>query len=294
MPAKLKNTFLQKKKVFIKKQGAPEKVPVTKLILVIVANTHDPVIGKGCRIDIKSIRQMFKKLCHHMKFEFIELLVMGAHYSKKNVTDAIDSLKPDDNDVVVFYYSGHGFSYRKERDKRFPQIDLRSNPASNKIAVINENTRNLMELFKTVKRKGARFNIVIGDCCNNTIRFTRNFKTDDDTLKLMKRKRMAIDKEMCNHLFCDYTGSILVAAADKGQFAVSDFKLGSLFTLNFTNGLKILIGKSMNEEKGLPWKKMLEETRRKTLALSMKFDIGNGKPGNQRAIFNILSMKTLH
>ena len=40
--------------------------------------------------------------------------------------------------------------------------------------------------------------------------------------------------------FTNATG-ITVAAADKGQFAVSDDKIGSIFTFNFTNNLKILM-----------------------------------------------------
>ena len=37
---------------------------------------------------------------------------------------------PDNNDVVVFYYSGHGFSYEKDAAKRYPQVDLRTHPNS--------------------------------------------------------------------------------------------------------------------------------------------------------------------
>ncbi|MEP6700993.1 MAG: caspase family protein, partial [Bacteroidota bacterium] len=287
MPGKLKETFSLQKKNFTDKINQVEKVIRTKLILVIVANTIDPEIGKGCREDIKSIRHMFNKLSHHMEFNFLELLVKGADYTKKNILDAIDSLTPGTNDIVVFYYSGHGFSYKKEKEKKFPQVDLRSHPASNKIAVINENTNNLMEVFEMVKSKGARLNIVIGDCCNSTIKFKRNFKRSDDTVRLTKRRPVIINKKMCETLFCDYTASILVAAADKGQYAVSDEKLGSIFTLNFTNNLKILMKKSVDEQNGLPWNKLLEETQEKTLHLSKTYDIGNGKPGYQKAIFDI-------
>lgn len=294
MPGKPKDSFALLKKNFTDKINQVEKIVRTKLILVIVANTIDPEIGKGCREDIKSIRHMFQKLSHHMKFNFLELVVMEADYSKKNVQDAIDALTPGSNDIVVFYYSGHGFSYKKEKEKRFPQVDLRSHPASNKIAVINENTHNLMEVFEMVKSKGARLNIVIGDCCNSTIKFKRNFKGGDDKLRLTKRRPVIINKKMCETLFCDYTASILVAAADKGQFAVSDEKLGSLFTFNFTNNLKILMNKAVDEQNGLPWNKLLQETQEKTFTLSKTYDIGNGKPGNQKAIFDIHLKQSLY
>lgn len=289
-----KDRFIARRKKFIAQMSIAETVPATKLILVIVANTKDPEIGIGCRKDIKSIRHMFRKLSKHMEFEFLELLVMGDNYSKENVQDAIDLLKPDSNDIVVFYYSGHGFSYKKDKEKRYPQVDLRPVKAANKIAVINENTKNLTDLFEAVKEKGARLNIVIGDCCNNTIKFKRSFKKGDPGLHSMKRPRMIINKKTCEAIFCDYTASILVAAADKGQFAVSDDKLGSLFTFNFTNNLKLLMNKTVKKEDGLPWKKLLEETKQKTLTLSRTYEIENGRPGNQRAIFDIHFRESLY
>lgn len=287
MPARPPATFSERRKKFTTRQKTIEKEPVTKLILLIIANTKDPDIGIGCKHDIKSIRHMFKKLSTHMNFPFVEFVVMGKDYSRKNVHLALDSVKPDDNDVVVVYYTGHGFSFKKDKEKRYPQVDLRHPSASNKISVIKENTQNLVELFETVKAKGARMNIVIGDCCNNRIRFTRNFKGGDEALRSTKRPRMVINKKMCHTLFCNYTASILVAAADKGQFAVSDDKIGSIFTFKFTNNLKILMKKSTDESDGLHWNKLLEVTKKQTLALSKTYEVENGRPGNQKAIFDI-------
>ncbi len=284
---------LQKTK-FADKMNEAEKSPATKLILLIAANTIDPEIGKGCREDIISIRHMFEELSKHMKFSFLELVVAGADYSKKNILDAIEMLTPGYNDIVVFYYSGHGFSYEKDTGKQFPQIDMRSHPADNDIEVINNNTQNLKDLFESVKSRGARLNIVIGDCCNSLIKFKRKFRGGDDTIRLAERPPIVINKQTCETLFCDYTATILVAAADKGEYAVSDEEIGSIFTFNFTNNLKILMNKAVDPQHGLPWGKLLEETRQKTYELSKTYDIGDGKPGNQQAIFDIQFKETLY
>ncbi|MBL7748541.1 MAG: caspase family protein [Chitinophagaceae bacterium] len=294
MAAKTTETFSARRKQFATRLKTVEKKPTTKLILLIIANTKDPDIGKGCRQDIRSIRQMFKKLSVHMQFPFVEFVVMGKDYSRQNVQLAMDAVKPDDNDVVVVYYTGHGFSFKKDKEKRYPQVDLRPPFSPNKISVINENTQNLADLFEAVKAKGARLNIVIGDCCNNRIQFTRNFKGGDENVRARKRPRMVINKEMCETLFCDYTASILVAAADKGQFAVSDDKLGSIFTFTFTNNLKTLMNKSVDRSNALPWTKLLEETKKETLVLSKTYEVEDGKQGNQKAIFDIQSKKFLY
>lgn len=294
MTSKSIPSFEVQKKNFIAQLNEVDETIKTKLMLIVVANTLDPTIGKGCTEDIKSIRQMFSELSDHMDFKFFELLVQGKDYSKQNILSSIDLLAPGNNDIVVFYYSGHGFSYEKDAEKRFPQVDLRSHPASDLIDVINANTNNLAEIFELVKGRGARLNIVIGDCCNNQIAFERQAKGGDENLKKAKRPKMIVNKKMGEKLFCDYTASILVAAADKGEFAVTDPELGSIFTLNFTDNLKILINRSVDESEGLPWKKLLEETKEKTFKLSKTYDIGDGVPGNQQAIFDIHSRDNLY
>jgi hypothetical protein len=286
--------FALQKKRFTDKMNEVEKTARTKLILVVVANTLDPEIGKGCRVDIISIRNMFKALSKHMKFNFLELVVAGADYAKKNILDTIEILTPGFNDIVIFYYSGHGFSYEHDAEKRFPQVDFRSHPVDNDIEVIKDNTQNLKDLFELVKSRGARLNIVIGDCCNSLIKFKRDFKGGDDKIRVAKRPPVIINKQACETLFCDYTASILVAAADKGEYAISDEQIGSIFTFNFTNNLKLLMKNSIDPKNGLPWGKLLEETQEKTYELSQTYDIGDGKPGNQKAIFDVHFRETLY
>ena len=283
------DTFFRQKKIFLSRMKKVDKKKKTKLILIIMANTLDPEIGKGCREDIQSIRHMFDKMARHMKFNFLELIIKGRAYSKRNIVDTIESLTPGSDDIVVFYYSGHGFRFKKDEKRRFPQVDLRSIPSSNKISVFNKNTHNLSELYEKIKKRGARLNIVIGDCCNNRIKFKREFKGGDDSVRSAKRPRMKINTHMCKKLFCHATASILVAAADRGQFAVSDEKLGSIFTFNFTNNLKILLNTHNNSTQEVLWNKLLQETKAMTFKLSKTYDIGKGKPGDQKAIFKILS-----
>jgi hypothetical protein len=244
--------------------------------------------------DIHAVRHLFEKLSVEMEFNHLELIIQGKDYGKENILGAINMLTPGSNDIVVFYYSGHGFSYEKDAAKKYPQIDLRPHPASDKIDVINANTENLADLFELIKSKGARLNIIIGDCCNSLIEFKRKFKGGSDALRNEKKEPVIINKASCEALFCDYTASILVASADKGEYAVSDDKLGSLFTYNLSKSLKRLMKKDLDKSAGLPWKKLLEETANKTLELSKTYDIGNGVPGNQKAIYNIQFRETLY
>jgi hypothetical protein len=287
-------SYSEQKKLFTEKISQTEEVARTKFILLIAANTLDHTIGKGCIEDMDSVRHMFKKLSEEMDFNFLELIIQGKDYGKENILGAIDMLTPGSNDIVVFYYSGHGFSYEKDAAKKYPQVDLRPHPSSEKIDVVNAHTANLAEVFELVKGRGARLNIVIGDCCNSLIDFKRNYKGGSEALRSETIEPVVINKETCEALFCDYTASILVASAGKGEYAVSDDKLGSLFTYNFSKSLKMLMNRDVDKSEGLPWGKLLEETTDKTLDLSKTYDIGNGVPGNQKAIYNIEFRETLY
>ncbi len=286
-------SFPRQKKNFVDKMSLVEEIVRTKLIMLVAANTLDPTIGKGCVADVACIRQTFGSLSLDMNFNFIELVIQGEDYSKTNIMEAIELLQPGSNDIVLFYYSGHGFSYQEESEKLYPQVDLRSHPTSDKIEIVHANTANLSDLFDLVKSKGARLNIVIGDCCNSLIDFKRVF-TGGLPVRRRRKDRKPLNKKTVEALFCDYTASILVGSANKGQYAVSDDGIGSLFTYNLSVGLRSLMKKEINTKVGLPWKKLLEQTTKKTFKLSQQYDIGGGVPGNQQAIYNIESRKSLY
>jgi hypothetical protein len=261
-----------------------------KLILIVVANTHDPEIAKGCEADVRSVRNVFQHLCQHTHFVFCEMVISGIDYSRKNIFAAIDAIEPFDNDVTIFYYSGHGFSYEKDPSIKFPQIDLRPHSENSKINFINSHTENLMLMLQLLRLRGGRVNIVIGDCCNSTIQFKRMFESSK-VMDIVEDLMPPISKAMSKKLFSEGAVSILAAAAHRGQYAVSDAKLGSLFTYSFTRSLAKLLSKEEWTDSFLPWHHLLEETREKAFKLSQAYDIGDGKPGHQEAIFEIMLEK---
>jgi hypothetical protein len=283
--------FAKQKALFKKKMEMAREQGETRLILIIVANVIDPSIGAGCSMDIHSVRNMFTELMKHMKFQFLELVIKGRAYSKKNVMDSIQLLAPGPDDIVIFYYTGHGFRFEKESEIKFPQVFLKSSLPKKTTDIINDNSLNLVEIYNLIKEKKGRLNIVIGDCCNNLIHFHRKFSARSGKLRVEKPvAKLKINTKTCEKMFCDSTGSILAASADKGQFSITDPKKGSIFTLHFTHNLKLLLGRSLNSSDGLHWDRFLERTKVLTYKSSKTYDIGVDKvePGNQVPIYEIL------
>ncbi|MBK7433964.1 MAG: caspase family protein [Chitinophagaceae bacterium] len=119
--------------------------------LIIVANVNDPVIGNSCKMDMDRTLNLFSLLTKMIGIRLQPTLISGANYKKATVDRVLDTIKPSPNDIVVFYYSGHGF--RKEKDsRRYPYLDLRE-----KIDwTFNVNSIQAEDIMKRIKMKGAK------------------------------------------------------------------------------------------------------------------------------------------
>ncbi|MBP6431678.1 MAG: caspase family protein [Ferruginibacter sp.] len=251
---------------------------------ISIANTLDSAIGAGCKKDLESVSPLFKRIPFELDLPIKEITVLGPTFSKQSVLNAINSIQPKKQDIVVFYYTGHGFSYKDDDKVKFPQLDLRSNPPVYDEKIIKASTRNIGEVFEMIKNKGARLNLVIGDCCNNEIEFYRKWP---NPIQVTREPTIAPNRIEMANLFLKHKANILMAAANKEQYAVVDDLLGSLFTFQFSNKLiAALWGKANN----VTWEYIIEQTNTATLNMSKGYNCSltnEPKACYQQPIFKI-------
>lgn len=251
---------------------------------ISIANTLDSAIGAGIKKDLANINPLFKRIPFELDLPLKEITVLGPTFSKQSVLNAINSIQPKKQDIVVFYYSGHGFSYKDDDQVKFPQLDLRSNPPVYDEKIIKASTRNIGEVFEMIKSKGARFNLVISDCCNTEIEFYRKWP---NPIQVTREPTIAPNRIEMANLFLKRRANILVSAADKDQYAVVDDLLGSLFTYQFSDKLiAALWGKANN----VTWEYIIEQTNIATLNMSKKYNCSRtdkAKACYQQPIFKI-------
>ena len=261
-----------------------------RLVLIIMSNTHDPALCTGCVKDAAAIKKVFKEICEHTGYAFCSIEVSGKNYSEKNLFKAFDSMGLY-NDVTVFYYSGHGFSYKKDSKSKYPQLDMRrhSNRKDfNKIDFIENNTQNLKVLLQIMRFNGGRINIAIADCCNTTIPFLRQ-KASIKDMVIADGVMVAQSKRFTKKLYADEDNMVcvLVSYSTQGQPAIADNEIGSIFTHYFTQTIKTLITKHSKTNQFFPWVKVLKTTAEKAFKESKGYNIGNGIAGKQKAVFEI-------
>jgi len=204
-----------------------------KFYLLVVADTLDKEIGTSCSKDVRRTIETFTALTNFLGIKIFTKTICGAMYSKKNVQDAISALRPSANDIVVFYYSGHGFRL-PEQPRRFPFIKLKTLHKSRKDVL--DNSLNMEDIFLSITKKGARFNLVLSDCCINDI-----FSSNATGTKPGKTKGSGVEwsEDNLRTLFLNKTPmSLLATAASTGQKATSNNDFGGFFSYYFKTSME--------------------------------------------------------
>jgi hypothetical protein len=169
---------------------------------------------------------------------------------KETLLGTLKGLKCQPNDVVIFYYSGHG-GRAKEDASVFPQLvfdntDTQAYP--------------LYKIDEAIESKRPRFRLIIADCCNS----------DDPGMSVksvLTKGKSIVSKANINvykELFLNTKGSVVIASSKAGQtsgICEVDGMLRGTFTVCLENELeKLLSGNGQAK-----WKSLLENTQTATM-----------------------------
>ena len=227
---------------FYKKQSQP------RMFLIAVIDSDDKDIGERCETDLGNVTYAFQDLADWLDVDMEDpKVIKGGEFSKAAVNDAIDnwlkSQQPASDDIVVFYYSGHGFRYPNDASD-YPRMWLKASTDQN---VETNNLRLEEDIYDRIIKLGAGVNIVLSDCCNTT---AAGDNANFDNVTVPARERVAHkrqhprnessddDEDYGDRLFIpDHPLSILATAAGKSEFAGGKADVGGFFTGYFLEAL---------------------------------------------------------
>ena len=228
-----------------------------KLYLLVVANVFDKKIGQADRKNMNDAIAFFRKIKEFLGIDqFIyDTIANMKDYNKKNVADKINTFfKPAPDDIVVFYYSGHGF--RKPKDgKPGPYIDMRTDYSKDFMV----NSLSMEDIMATIQKKGARLNLVLSDCCNAFVNDTNPMVEPPAT-----KKSFGVNwsTQNCRNLFLNkMPTSILATAASPYQLAAMNNEFGGFFSHFFRTALETHF--SFLKTK-VTWEQVFEQTKIQT------------------------------
>ena len=239
----------------LKPRGSSDIDRTIKLYLLVVANTNDSSIGVSCYKDMNRMVETFQDLTDYLGIGFYPITIYGKSYNKKAIQDSIKKLQPSSKDIVVFYYTGHGF--RKAGDKRrFPYLDFREKPRDD----YKVYSMNVEDIFLTISKKPSRFNLVLSDCCNNDPSSTNVQGTPVAT---GRGAGLDWNEDNVKALFLNPNKmSILATAADIGQLASSNNNFGGFFSYFFKSSMENHFSVF---KKNVTWEQVMEDAQKQTI-----------------------------
>lgn len=202
-----------------------------KLHVISFYNTEDESIGDNKKAEMAMMSNEFQNIATSLeKHGFsTDLHFFDAQKCKKNVViNTINSLDIAPEDVVFFYYGGHGVRLKDDLTDFFPVMCLaEKNPA---------NYLRLSKVKELIDKKNPRLSVVMAGCCNSvdpSLSFYMNvLSSEGPTME------DELEKDGYYHLFNDYAGTITMSSSKAGQVSYSG-RTGGVFCLklmeNFAN-----------------------------------------------------------
>jgi hypothetical protein len=235
-----------------------------KLYLLFVANVTDELIGAANSKDMYDAIKFFGKVKDFLGIDaFVYDSVTRNDFNKKTVLNKINSfLTPGPKDIVVFYYAGHGF--RQPRDGRpGPYIDLRDLVKDKKKKYL-ENSLSMEDIRDIIRKKGARLNLVLSDCCNDNVTSTNPMAEEPAISGKKGLFHIFWNTQKCRDLFLNATpATILATAASPYQLAVSNAVFGGYFSNFLINTLETNLSLA-NKNPKLTWDDAFEQVKKQT------------------------------
>ena len=226
-----------------------------KIHFIMVANTFDSKIKESVAGSLTNMRGLVKDIANYLNLKVDSTVIYGANYNKGNVEAALKKLKPAKNDIVLFYYTGHGYCNRVPNDKTlYPYMDLRSNP---EVQDHTKETMNIEDVFNNIIGKQARLNLIISECCNENVEALPAVGT-----KPVKKKssgmQLISEDNMRNLFLSKSRTSILFTSAKKLQRANGNPSIGGFYTYFFKSSMEYYCSLI---NKGTTWNTIIKNTK---------------------------------
>jgi hypothetical protein len=182
------------------------------------------------------------------------------------VKTAIKNLRPGKDDIVVFFYSGHGFRWKGDAGYPFPQMGLYYGkpPSWDHMAAFSIN---LEDVYRDIRAKGARLNLVMSDCCNTVVNRRRS-EIKDTLLPQFAPGYYDINKRTAMSLLLQSRSSLLISAAEKGQAANCSNSYNGFFTTSIINAIRMGLKASGTAPR---WPDIVRKAGVETSELALKY-----------------------
>jgi len=229
--------------------GAASPPELQKLYALLVIDTQAN-LGDSVRVDSERMKLLLQAGIPKERLHLTVLTDKDVTVGK--IVAYYRNLKVTSNDVLLFYYTGHGATLT-ERGHVLTFQDAKTH------ALLRSDLRTIMQ------EKQAGLTVVLTDCCSTRIKVEG--KTTDRKLSTPPAAREL--NPIYRNLLFQHRGVVDITAAS-GNFAFGDSREGGLFTLALHNVLlpKQPLSYDGNKDGFISWKEFFPSLRQETENIS--------------------------
>ncbi|MDQ1089710.1 caspase family protein [Siphonobacter sp. SORGH_AS_1065] len=226
-----------------------QTIQAQTLHAVFVADTKDESLATACERDLEVMHRQLAQAASAMSYRLNDQTISRDLFTTQQLAQVLDKLQVESQDVVFFYYTGHGYNLSGRQDV-FPILhiqkdenQLKDNPA-------------LRDIHAILKKKNARLCITLGDCCNQISHNTRGMigrkpaigelTLTNDSLNAAYRK-----------LFLETSGDVLITSSKPPQNSFAHPDSGSYYTRVFDEALEL----ASRYNRDITWETLLKDTQ---------------------------------
>lgn len=221
---------------------------------ILFADTKDDDIGKSTMLDLNSVSNMLVEAQSSLKgkMEFVYYIYPDDYCSPQNLKKVLDNIRCQSDDVVFFYYSGHGVRSMQDTSP-YPQMCLGQTNEAQMISVEG--------VDRALSQKNPRLRFVITDCCNSESEFVT------PKLEIGKGNSMVNARRAGNYekLFMGKYGNMIFTSSKAGETSSCNNQIGGFFTYCLLAVLENAIQQDVTD-----WQVIMDAVKESTVDLSSK------------------------
>jgi hypothetical protein len=218
---------------------------------IAFCNTNDVKIGQAAVVSHDMFNNELSTLAYYLNYDYVFEDFVGSDCSKENLEKKISSITSKPEDIIVFYYFGHG-TRSKDQTSPFPQMCL-------KYEIYNQDKfMPVQYVINRLKNQQAHLKLIVSMCCNNVVGGVSPKNNMCDAMGPTTMDQTNV--ENLKKIFNDFSGVLAITGSKPGQYSWCNARIGGFFDVEFWNAINA-VG---NNELSADWKSICNTIQQKT------------------------------
>lgn len=221
----------------------------SQTVHLLLYGNKDEGDGRGCdrEVDVNNMYRFFKGIASTIGYSFTYTLSSGSTFTASEAKSDIAALSVGSSDVVIFYYTGHGYNQNIDN---WPTLSFNDQ---------NYHSTKLLDAL-TSQAGAAKLIVFITDCCNKG--FSNSFT--DNSISNYSSNNYYTDNVKA--LFTGFSGqkTVRMTASQNGEYSWSGScgsgKVGAYFGISFREIFK----EYATERSSVSWNDIIEGSKDRT------------------------------